>query len=418
MKNNLSIDEKSISIYFKKDIFQVLNYDSTPPNRDYIKAVALIRDKDGKPLPNVSVVILEKEHAYFDLVNIYHADKTTPVTIKNTSSNLKSFSITSDSDGELIFYIYTKKSKSVIFHVDSMVMNVTGHVSSKNKLYIIDNDKKDLSLPPPDIIGDNGDLWVNPSSSFFTLLIKNYPDAKLNDTILFFANNQYVEKSFIVEDINGLDNSHITLPYNIFKENEVTPFFYTVVNELGLARSSYPQSITYPGGGNNRPIDNLERSYDSCIVYNSSGYNNDKNIINDSIHEKDVNNRCNNPHHEALFVKIIGTNDYKDKTKVPLGAEVTLNLYVNSYPNTIYQSKTKLMPIQPDNGNAATLLFGIPFNYIGHIENGDIYLDFQVNYYGDISYGKIWQANVYTVRPGGELAGDNCPDGINWTNIW
>ncbi|WFQ80369.1 hypothetical protein PXH59_04215 [Xenorhabdus sp. SF857] len=419
MKNNLLIDEESISIYFEKEFFQVLDYDNAPPHGDCIKAVALIRDKEGKPLPNVSVDILEKDNAYFELVGIYHSDKEKPVKIKKFSSDQKYFSITSDKNGNLVFYIYPKKSTSVIFQVYSMMVGVTDRMSSKNKVYIIDNNKEDLNLSPLGIGEDNGSLQVDPNLNAFNVLIPNYPDAKRDDTILFFINKQYVKKSFLVQKVDELGNdSYMTFPYNIFKVNEIADFSYTVVDNFGSARSSYPQGITYPGGGYNQPIDDLTRIYDSCIVYNSYGYNDDKNIVRDSIHEKDIDNKCNNPYHEALFVKMVGTSDYKDKTKVPLGAEVTLNLYINNYPNTIYQSKVRAMPTQPDNnGNTVPLLFGIPFSNVSHIENGDIYLDFQVNYYGDISYGKIWRANVYTVRPGGEVAGDDCPDGKTWIDI-
>lgn len=417
MKNNFSIDEKSISVYFETDFFQVLDHDSYPPNGDCIKAIALVRDKEGKPLPSISVDLIEKEHSYFNQVGICHADKTTPVTIKNTPSNLKYFSITSDSNGELVFYIFPKKSTALIFQVDSMVIGVTDRVSSKNKVYIIDNNRKGLTLPPLDIAEDNGNLWVDSSSNFFTIPIPDYPDAKQLDTILFFVNNKYINKFFFVEEINELKSSYMMFLYNIFKENEISHFSYTIVDKFGSARAAYPQSIIYPGGGYNQPIDNLNRVYDSCIVYNSAGYDDDRNIINGSIHEKDVSHRCNNPHHEGLFVKIIGTNDYKNKIKVPFGAKVALNLYASNYPNTVYQTKLKSMPTQPDHGNTATLLFRIPFNYVGHIENGDIYFDYEVNYYGDISYGNIWQANVYTVRPGGEPAGDACPDGNTWSGI-
>ncbi|MBC8953524.1 hypothetical protein [Xenorhabdus sp. PB62.4] len=418
MKTNFSIDEKSISIYFETDFFQVLDYDSYPPNGDCIKAIALVRDEEGMPLPGISVDIFEKEYSYFNQMSIYHSNKTTLVTTKNTSSNLKFFSITSDANGKLVFYIFPKKSTELIFQVDSMVMGVTDRVSSKNKVYIIDNNRKDLTLPPLSITEDNGNLWVDPSSNFFTVPIPDYPNAKQYDTILFFINNKYVNKFFFVEELNEFKNGHMIFLYNILKENEISHFSYTIVDKFGSARAAYPQNITYPGGGYNQPIDNLNRIYDSCIVYNSVGYNDDRNIISDSIHEKDVSHRCNNPHHEGLFVKIIGTNDYNDKTKVPFGAEITLNLYVSNYPNTVYQSKLKLMPTQPDHGNTATLLFGIPFNYVGHIENGVIYLDYEVNYYGNISYGNIWQANVYTIRPGGEPAGDACSDGRTWSGIW
>ncbi|MDC9595702.1 hypothetical protein [Xenorhabdus anantnagensis] len=420
MKNNFSIDENSISIYFEKDFFQILEHDVLPPDGDCIKAIALVRDKEGTPLPNVSVAIIEKEHAYFDHVNIYHSDKETPVRIQKIVSNLNTFIITSNNNGELIFYVYPKKLTPLIFQVDSMVINVTGRISSKNKIYIIDNNKEDLTLPPPDILGDDGKLWVNPSSNFFTLLIQDYPDAKINDTILFFIDNKYVNKFFVVEDISALENSYMTFPYNLLTKNKSVNFSYTIVNNIGLTRSSTPKSITYSGGAYNQPTANLERTYDSCIVYSSDGDSDDKNMVNTSIVEKDIAHRCKNSHHEGLFVKIIGTSDHKDKTKVPFGAEVILNLYVNNYPNTVYQSKLKLMPSQPDShdSNTATLLFGIPFNYVGHIDNGEIYFDFQVNYYGDISYGQIWQASLHTVRPGGELPGDACPDGVTWSGIW
>ncbi|MDX8000292.1 hypothetical protein FE394_14070 [Xenorhabdus sp. Reich] len=419
MKSNISIDEQSLSIYFEKDIFQLLDHDNPPSNNNYIKAIALIRDQDGKPLPDIPVAIIEKENSYFDKVRIYKEDNITPVTIKNPISNFKYFSIISNINGELIFYIYPKKSTPIIFQVDSMVIDVTSRISSNNKIYIIDNNNnKDISLPSPDIIGDNGSLSVNPDSNFFTLIVQNYPGAKPNDTILYFINNLYVNKSFYVENTDELGNSSVKFLYNLLKENEASDFYYTVVDEFGSARSAYPQSIIYPGGGYNQPIDNLKRIYDSCIVYNSAGYDDNNNIINDSIIEQDVSYRCNNPHHEGLFVKIIGTNDYLDKTKVPFGAKVTLKLYTHNYQNTVYESKLKLMPTQPDDGDTATLLFGIPFKYIGHIENGDIYFDYEVNYYGAISYGNIWHAYVHTIRPGGEATEDSCPNGITWSGIW
>ncbi|WP_156115389.1 MULTISPECIES: hypothetical protein [Xenorhabdus] len=426
MKRNISIDENTISMFFEKEFMQVPDRDNSLSESKYIRAIALIRDKEGITLPNISVAILETKYTNFDDVNLYAADKKTPLKIQNIDTKSRGFFIDSDDNGKLIFYIYPKKLTSLVFQVESCVSGLTGHVISKNKIFIIDNNKVDHELPPIDIEGNGEYFQGDPETSYFNMLIPSYFDAKVHDTILFFVDNTYTYQSISVDNLDDLGNSYKSLPYNIFPVNKKVSFFYTIVDHLGNSRSSDELTIYYRGGGKNKPLDDLERTYSACKVYNSYGVSSANllvNSINSRIHEVDVKNRCNNEHHEGLFVQIEGTNDPTDKTKVPVGAEVTLYLYINSVRYQIsqnYQSAKKIMELQKGIYGDNKITFGIPFKYVGHIFSGQIYLDYKVNYYGDIYYGKIWESQINTILPGGDAHpdNDNCPDEKTWSGIW
>ncbi|MDE9590653.1 hypothetical protein KKJ23_24230, partial [Xenorhabdus bovienii] len=105
-----------------------------------------------------------------------------------------------------------------------------------------------------------------------------------------------------------------------------------------------------------------------CTVYSSFGPSIPSNLVfkDDIVNYFTISRYMNNKEHDGLFVVITGTNDPTDKTKVPFGAEVTLNFRIESYKKSVYKTFTKTMPTQPDKGskNAATLIIGIPYQDI------------------------------------------------------
>ncbi|MDE9571389.1 hypothetical protein [Xenorhabdus bovienii] len=266
-----------------------------------------------------------------------------------------------------------------------------------------------LPLASPNILDYDGGLRGNDSSSTFLVSIDSYNNAKENDTILFYVDGKYSQQKIVINDIKNLNNYFIHLPYTIFPLNKLVTFSYVVVSTHGNIQSSAGVYVQYVGRGKNQPLDNVTRVYDMCTVYSSFGPSIPSNLVfkDDIVNYFTISRYMNNKEHDGLFVVITGTNDPTDKTKIPFGAEVTLNFRIDSYKKQVYKTFTQTMPTQPDKGsrNTATLIFGISYEDVSHVESdsnsvaGRIYFDYHINELGKITYGKIWEARIDTVPP-------------------
>ncbi|CAM3880643.1 hypothetical protein XETH111194_12330 [Xenorhabdus thuongxuanensis] len=227
-------------------------------------------------------------------------------------------------------------------------------------------------------------------------------DYEIGDFVLFFVNKKYKYYTRIIDDGEHRNPCLMKLPYFIFQKNELSRLSYLVIKPSGtiLAESS-PVDITYRGRPN-KPWKDIDRIYESCKVYSSF----DVLIEQDGgINDQKISNHTNNPGDAGLFVTITGTNDNSDNTKVKLGSEIILTLYINSRNKTITYPFKNTMPYQPDNedGKTAVLKFNIPYDLLNNNlafpeHDGEIFFDYQVGDDNDrdVTYGGIWSGHIVT----------------------
>ncbi len=212
----------------------------------------------------------------------------------------------------------------------------------------------------------------------------------------------YFEILFRILDADKPSSCLRELSYFIFKQNELSKLNYILIQSDGhvLVKSS-PTDVTYRGRPN-KPWKDVDRIYEPCKVYSSF----DKLIKQgEGINNNKISNHIHNSNDAGLFVRITGTNDNSDATKIKLGSKIILTLYINSNTQTINHVFNGNMPYQPDSvgGKTATLKFDIPYNLLNNnlafpYHDGEIFFDYQIgdDNERDMTYGGIWSGHIVT----------------------
>ncbi|MDE9437178.1 Ig-like domain-containing protein [Xenorhabdus bovienii] len=411
------VDRHSLNIHFDQTVVDALTTDepNIPPNgQSYSLATALVTDSKGNPLAGEPITIIGGFAANLDKVRIFSSNNNVQSEIQKKSLyGQSSIDINTDKYGKLEFYVYPSDKSQFVFDLQARITGATQFVHSEDRLYILNDDQGDpfnadqQTLAPPDILERQGDkLTESDGSSTFTALIDNYEGESENDSILFFVGGKYAHQQFLTGKKIYNHGYTFQLPYNIFPLNKYAGFSYIIVTIDGNINFSAGMDIMYGGGSKNQPLDNVSRVYDMCTVYSSFGYSNASDLVlyNDMVNCFTISRHLKTKHNTGLYVAITGTNDPKDKTKVPLGSEVTLTLYIDSYKKKVNQPFKIKMPTQPDKGNKNTAIhiIPIPYEYVNNVVTfsngsaGSIYFDYQINESGKISYGNIWEASIDT----------------------
>ncbi|CDG95621.1 hypothetical protein XBP1_1450024 [Xenorhabdus bovienii str. puntauvense] len=399
------IQQETLSLKFYKKYLPTPNKLNVPSQGEICsKVMTTIKSSDGKPLSGTPIFI---PHLFnFKNFDIYDSEKN---KIEVTPPPMNGFFINSNEKGEVIFYVYPHIGVATKITLDSMIYNTTPSIRSMNELYVASSQPQgnDSLLDPPDIENIYGENLTSPNSFIFKTKVDQYDKAKPQDTILFFVNNIFTGYAFTIESIDDLGGYSIKLPYKIFEKYKYVAcrFYYIIFSFNENVYYSYPLSIVFKGGVPNTPQPDINRIYDTCVVYNSAGISSD-NIIQemDYVDSTEISNYRNNPCNAGLFVQIMGTNDPKDNSKVPLGSEVFLNLYINSSTKTVHHPRKLRMPSLPDgNNNSAKLIFNISHSYLIDClaypdRGGDIYFDYHIGSDNDddVTYGKVWQGRIDT----------------------
>ncbi|PHM63238.1 hypothetical protein [Xenorhabdus ishibashii] len=364
------------------------------------KVHTIIKDKNGSPLSGIPIFIKSRIFDQLEEVYIYANDGRTKINIQKLSL-YSGFSINSDNEGKVEFYISPIKPLPLIIYLSSIIKIPSDFSVSDSIIFIIIDDDVGYDQQPPEVVtAIDGNLTSEGERKFWIDITpcKNY---KIDDFLLFNVNSEYKYYARAI-DINGDNQCLIKLPYFIFQENKPSQLSYLIIRGNGdtLAKS-YPVSVTYRGRPN-KPWKDIDRIYESCKVYSSF----DVLIEQDGgINNQKISNHTNNQGDAGLFVTITGTNDNSDNTKVKLGSEIILTLYINSKNKTVTYPFKNTMPYQPDNedGKTAVLKFNIPYDLLNNNlafpeHDGEIFFDYQVGDDNDrdVTYGGIWSGHIVT----------------------
>ncbi|CDL87532.1 hypothetical protein [Xenorhabdus cabanillasii] len=362
----------------------------------FTKVTATVRDTHGNPLPEVKIFVTNHSNGKLKEVIVFASNHEDKIVIE-LHDGYEGFFIETQDDGTLSFFIQPKESRGLILQLYAQIPGDENIVAADHEIYIVDHTYQELpdELLEPEIIGFSGGYLKSDGNSKFKAMINDIYDIINGAYILFFVNGKYTRMSIPFSEAGGFH-----LPYAIFGNKKSSDFSYVVIRETGdiYPYKSRPLTLTYMREPN-EPWSEVDRIYDSCVVYSSAGISSE-NIIE---HYTDVyNDTISYPNEDdaGLFVTIMGTNDPNDTSKVVFGSEVTLNLYINSRTGNFNWSCTKTM-LSMSNRNTATLIFPIPRELLEnkpayYDRDGEIYFDYQVgtDLDPDVSYGKTWFAHI------------------------
>ncbi|PHM47456.1 hypothetical protein [Xenorhabdus miraniensis] len=388
----LNIDNPFLAVPILYNAFQIGSIST--------KIHTTIRDKKGKTLSGVPVFITSNTINELEEVDIYNNDKSKKINV-NKFGDFQGFFVNSDNKGKVEFYISPRKSLPLVIELSSAIPNSTDVSFAKDPIFIIVDNIKNYRQPLEIITAIDGNLTSKGESKFWVDM-SPCGDHEIGDFLLFFVNKKYKYYTRVLTK-NKNSSCLIELPYFIFKKDDPSKLSYFLIQSSGsIMAKSMPADVTYRGRPN-KPWNDIDRIYEPCQVYSSF----DELINQDgAINNKSISNYAHNPDDAGLFVRITGTNDNRDGTKVKLGSEVILTLYINSSTKTITHVFKGRMPYQPDNrgGKIATLKFNIPYNLLNNnlafpYHDGEIFFDYQIGYDddSDVTYGEIWSGHIVTI---------------------
>ncbi|MDC9581727.1 hypothetical protein PSI15_09140 [Xenorhabdus sp. PR6a] len=411
------IDPASLVLTIADPIQDTPKAENIPPSGSSTQVSTTLKSLSGTKLSGVPVFITNDNDGDFSQVNIYDNNTASAQKINTTlPSGSDGFTLLSDSNGMIAFYIYPIKGLSLAIKLYSQIIGATYKTKANSTCYIIDpNPNKimyPLRLPKILILSDDGDL-VSDGSLTFLVRIDKYLNATAGDNILFYVNGQYTKQQIKLKNKKQLGSYTISLPYSIFngKENQQSIFSYVVISSYdGSILPSDELPLTYKGGVIYEPVPYIQRDYDTCTVMTSAKTTLPQNSVINYVAIRSYPNSKD----RGLFIEILGDKSGHEKGKVPIGAMVTLNMYISSAnKNPPRKSLSQPMPA------SGSLLFNIDYHDVVDIapyDNGaagSIEFDYQFTSntgpHGEAinGYGKIWEAGIDTVRIGVPIGSDD-----------
>ncbi|MDC9612760.1 hypothetical protein PSI19_02455 [Xenorhabdus khoisanae] len=401
--NYKKINFESLKLDMDFTFLAIPNLSTHGVNGKKITVTANVIDIYGNPLPNLSIFVSDNISENLKRVKIFGSDPNQEIPVIQQDDK-EGFSIKTDEHGKVLFFIHPRQSLPVILDLYSSVVGSTKIVPAKNAVFIINNypDNMEVKFDMPEILNFFGDYLTSNGDYNFVVDIQNYSGARRGDYILFFVNGEYTNHF-----IRVVDNLNIftKLPYDIFKKNVYSNFFYVIVRDSGdaLEAKSVSLPLTYQGGVIYKPAPKVERNYATCIVYTSLGVDGGVILPNCSAVNYTAIRQYPNAPKAGLYIEILGTKDPgKEKDKVPLNIPVTVNMYLNSTNKSYiksYHGKIKEQPLETNNKVAAVI--HVPLDDIINVKSyqdgrlGNIYFDYKF-YDGNDQYGEIWSASIET----------------------
>ncbi|MBD2796872.1 hypothetical protein ID856_10040 [Xenorhabdus sp. 18] len=411
------IDPASLVLTIADPIQDTPKTENIPPSGSSTQVSTTIKSLSGAKLSGVPVFITNVHDGDFSKVNIYDGNTASAQKINTTlPSGSDGFTLLSDSNGTIAFYIYPIKGLSLAIKLYSQVIGATYKTKANTTCYIIDPNPNKIMYPLrlPQILrlSDDNEL-VSDGSLTFLVEIEKYLNAAVGDQILFYVGEKYTKQKITLESEDQLDSYTISLPYSIFngKENQQSIFSYVVIRaHEGSVLLSDELPLTYKGGVIYEPAPYIQRDYDTCTVMTSAKTT----IPNNTFINYEAIRSYPDSKDRGLFVEILGGKSGHDNNKVPIGAMVTLNMYIRSAnKNPPRKSLSQPMPA------SGSLQFNIDYHDVVDIDSydngasGHIKFDYQFTSntgpHGESinGYGKIWEAGIDTVRIGVPIGSDD-----------
>ncbi|PHM47457.1 hypothetical protein [Xenorhabdus miraniensis] len=409
------IDISSLALFVEKPYLQV-PINTGIPKPQYTAIYTTLKNKNThKELVGTPVFITSQQQNKMEEFDFKDTNNSKSLSLEKVGPMGKGLILTSDENGLVRFYLYTKESLVSTLKLLTLILtnDENGAMAlAKVTIYAVNyiNTGYLKSIGIPNIVGkDPTNLVANISESGFLTIIYSYPGASVGDVILFFVNSNYTGHSVTINDPAKQFGNYVELPYSIFTIGNTSNFSYTAIKPNGDALYSIPLPVTYLGGVPYEPASSVKRNYELCLVHTSLGV--DPNNIIPPDNDISYSNIMQYPGytHKGLFIEIIRSNTINSKAKiypVPLNvSDITLNMYVNSDNKSFTLSYTT--PISLTNiggsGNKDSIFFHIPYDDIVGVQwRGNISFDYEFFKDETKQHSKIWNGYIGTVPTTGD----------------
>lgn len=189
------------------------------------------------------------------------------------------FIINSDEKGNISFRVYPIKGTSVRLDFKTRILGRTLDQFSES-IYVFKSEKNSIfGLWHPEILGleEGGVLRQILGTQEFQVKVTQYIGYQDTDDIAFYLisgprSNQTIERLepvFKLRDIESLSAYSFSFPYDRLKLNKPMALYYMVIPQDGKLRYSTAMGVTYVGGKDYSPTDDIDRIYDKPKIYSS-----------------------------------------------------------------------------------------------------------------------------------------------------
>ncbi|MDC9582947.1 hypothetical protein PSI15_15475, partial [Xenorhabdus sp. PR6a] len=377
--------------------------DLNNPNRVLISTT--VKDTSDKAITNLSINISVNDQTSLSKVKLMDIKgNDLPVSVDGFSG-YQYINLTTDSKGNLQFYVFPQESKSLLLKLHSSIDGFLTKHASKDPLFILDALSAQFNSHPgaPDILQLNGDVLIPvENETSFNVKIPKYPQVKDSDYILFTVNGKVLDTYTQVSNVANLGTYAYQLPYSTLpmsdKENT---FGYILARESMNILYSYEINFKYEWGSSGPTLN--ERTLLYPVIYSSHGLNPDDIIpMNDIINYTTISQYMFNGG-AALYVEVEA--DSNNKIKVNPGDTVTIQLTVNSSNRGKLNVKFPLqLPAAPAGQTVSKGHIKVSSDALnGTGGAGDyggstiIYIDYFKGTENTGQYSKKWQAYIDTV---------------------
>jgi hypothetical protein len=378
-------------------------------NKNRARLSTIVKNKKGVGIPNLNITISSADKE--SLTKLIFMDRNGHILKTNTNNSVKyeQLTLTTSSDGSLVFYAFPQEKKSLVLNFYTEAEGLSDVHQSINPLFVFNQDVDDIGehLYAPSILElEGGILTSQQDNDLFNVKIPSYHNAKITDFLLFFVNGKPTDNYYKISNLKNLDNYSYKLPYQIFPIENNNSFGYIIANSASI-RYSNGLSVTYNGGSTNRPESNKKRPLSAPNIYSSYGIDSLSNLvqqysyINCSIISDYIQNGG-----IALYVEIDA--DSNDPHKVSPGDIVTVVIYINSAnKGSVKVFYTVTIP-DAVGGNISKGILPIPVSLINNNESyqsgraGNIYFEYYKGDVGNKQYSQYWGGFIDTVPPGGD----------------
>ncbi|WP_237385802.1 hypothetical protein [Xenorhabdus sp. Sc-CR9] len=404
--------------YDKNYLITPITENSTKdPHNEYVVISSIIKDNKGNLLKNVGVTISAMSNKAINQV-IFTTDGELPEEIPvETVKETQFITVYSDLNGNIKFRIYPKKDTAVRLELMTAILGVT-RFTLEYALYIVTPSNGIGTLGYPIIRELDSDNCIRQnlrsSSKSFHVKIPKYSNYQDGDAILFFVQKKIGDKPTLLQPISTFQSEDsvgkriFSFPYNSFPLKEEVGFYYVISPVDGQINYSYPISVTYLGGEEKNPKEQIYRQYDKVRVYDSTvdlpiDLSSNESLVDEytPVNTASISFQKDYEHVDinkavGLYV-IVPASKYPNNKSLPtVGQSGGVDLYYTS--DTRNNQKFYKFNLEKEGGN----IVPIPYcalsratNYNG--EYGELFFDYYIDDgNGTKTYSHIWVAAIGT----------------------
>lgn len=413
-------DGSHIHLDYDKDylVTPTTDNDINEANSEYTFISSIITDEKGQLLKNVGVTITSVTAKELEQVVFTTDEKSpTPLKIENVDQS-RFFTVYSDSDGKIKFRIYPKKDTAVRLNLMTVILGVTTF-SLEYTLYVVTPSSGLFgTLGSPIIRELDSDNCIrqnlNSVSKSFHVRVPKYLNYQDNDAILFFLQKnigdvpKLLHPISIINSEESLTERDFEFPYSDLPLNEPVGFYYVIAPIEGEMNYSYPISVTYLGGEEKSPKDQIYRQYNKVKIYSSIAtppidtssdqyeiHENDS--VTNNLIDQQKNSGININDITGLYIIVQATKDPKNKSLPLIGQSGGVNLYYTS--RTRNNQRTYPFKLNDESENIVKIPY-CALNRAAAYHNGidgELFFDYYIDDgNGTKTYSKIWIGGINT----------------------